>query len=485
MPLSPPSMKQVMTSLSVRVLRWCSSLIIATAIVLISVSPVSAHTEFESSSPADGQTVDGPVSEISITFLGEASPAGEGFAILTPDGTIRMPDETLSLDNLTWTLRFDEALTEGDIGVRWTVAAPDTHPIDGSFSFTIVPPSPVTTVPPTAASPDSSVSQAGARQPVELEDFLASERSNAPGGDVIAAASRLFRLLGTVVSIGGLMFAMFVLRSTSRDTRAVLFWVRRGGVLLVIGAIASVVAQLVAADGSWSGLWSFSRFGDVLWNSAGLAIGLRFVAGLLIVLGVRMAGVPSMAPRLAKSSNSSASKNLVALVGIALLALSYSFDGHTVSEGPRWAHALANLVHVVAGATWAGGVVMLWFVIASRRRRGAPNKSMELGVRFSVVATVALVAAAIAGTVLSVIILDSVSDIWNTSWGNLLLLKVLLVGVAAAGGGYNHRVIVPGLENAPHDPSLTARFRTVVTVEAAALLLVTAVTAFLIAASAV
>ena len=177
-------------------------------------------------------------------------------------------------------------------------------------------------------------------------------------------------------------------------------------------------------------------------------------------------------------------KSPVAFAGAALMVLSYVFDGHTVSEGPRLLHAVANSVHVVTAATWAGGVVMLALVIARRHRRNADTRALQLAVRFSVVATVALVGAAIAGVALSIVILDSVSEIWTTSWGQLLILKTVLVGVAAAGGGYNHRIVIPALERAPDDVETAHRFRSIVTLEAVALVAVTIVTALLIAASA-
>lgn len=137
----------------------------------------------------------------------------------------------------------------------------------------------------------------------------------------------------------------------------------------------------------------------------------------------------------------------------------------------------------MAATTWAGGVVMLSVVFAKRHRRNADLKAFEIGVRFSVVATVALVAASLAGTVLAIVILDSVSEIWTTPWGRLLILKVLLVSVAGIGGGFNHRVIIPELERTPDDSALAHRFRAVVNVEAAALMAVTSTTAFLITAS--
>lgn len=515
------------------------------AILLTLGTPASAHTGFESSSPSEGETVDGPISEISLTFSGEATPAGDGFSVLDPDGTVRVPDEVTSNDNLTWTLAFSEPLAGGEVGVRWSVAAPDAHPIDGSFSFTTsdlalvsAGTAPETTTSPTTAPKadgttalleSASGSQAdvgsgpapeSASAAVELEDFLDATSKEAAGASFIASAARIIRLLGTVGAIGGSVFAAFVLRGNRRDIRAVLDWVRRSGVLLMVGAVAALIAQ-VAAVGGWSGLWSVSTLSDVVGSSLGFAIALRFLAGALINSGVQLnthhaahapdpvvaakqlvgvgAGSASGARTVPGSFDTGGgagtpfvhhgdeawqtSRSPGAFLGAGLLALSFLFDGHTVSEGPRWLHGFANLVHVVTAATWAGGVVMLAFVIARRRRRGVDTRALQLGVRFSVVAIVALVAAAVAGVALTVVILDSVSEIWTTPWGQLLVLKVLLVSVAAAGGAYNHRVIVPELERAPNDAELATRFRTVVTVEAVALAAVTVVTALLIAAS--
>lgn len=102
--------------------RWWAATIIALITLVVTASPASAHTGFESSNPSDGQTIDQPVTEISVTFSGEATPAGEGFVVLVPSGQIREPDEVTSVDNLTWTLRFDEPLAGGVVGIREAVA---------------------------------------------------------------------------------------------------------------------------------------------------------------------------------------------------------------------------------------------------------------------------------------------------------------------------------------------------------------------------
>ena len=514
-----------------------------------SVSPAAAHTGFESSSPSDGASTDEPVSVISLTFSGPAAPAGDGFVVLDPAGTVRVPDDVSTTDDLTFTLEFDEPLTGGVVGVRWSVAAPDAHPIDGSFSFT-APTAAPTTEPPTEQAQTTEVpaaevpaaedpateappvtseldetdgllldAETSAAAPVDLDDFLDTSASKAQGASLIGSLSRIVGLLGAIGVIGGAIFAAVVLRGHRTDIRAVLFIVRRAAVLVALSAIAEAVVQLATVAGRWSGVWSPSNISQVLGSSFGLAIALRVAGGSLAAAQTRLhthsaAGVtdPVLAVKQLTSVTAGRvnppadpptttpgtdpfinegdeawhlSNNLAAFAGVALITLSFLFDGHTVSEGPRWLHALANLIHVTTAATWAGGVIMLAVVIARRHRRGVDTQALQLGVRFSVVAVIALVVAALAGTVLAIVILDSVSEIWSTTWGRFLVLKVLLVAIAAAGGGYNHRVVVPALEKAPNDPEIAHQFRTVVTIEAIALVAVTVVTALLIASSAV
>jgi copper transport protein len=308
-----------------------------------------------------------------------------------------------------------------------------------------------------------------------------------------------------------------VLRGDRSDIQAVQSWVRLAGGMVVVGAIAQALAKTATLSGGWSGVWSGSAIGDALWTSFGAAVGLRLVGGALIASAGRLttpaATVPGgsvvavnqlahagTGPQLPSGPAHSWAGDGVGflddgdrawrmgsspavMVGIAFLVLSFVFDGHTVSEGPRWLHAVVNSVHVTAAASWAGGVVMLASVIGRRSRRGAETGAGQLAVRLSVVATVALVAVAAAGIALAVIILDTISQIWSTPWGRLLALKVVLVAMAAVAGGYNHRVMIPELERGPNDQKLTHRFRTIVTFEAIVLIAITVVTAMLIDAS--
>ena len=463
------------------------------ATLWLGIQPAFAHTEFSLSEPTDQSLVTGPVDQISVAFIGEAEPAGEGFVVVDSLGEVRQPDRVTSVDNLTWILGFDAPLPDGPVGVRWKVAAPDAHPIEGSFSFTVeAPPSA-----PEESQAAQAVSTAPAQTDADLEAFLAVD-DTAQTSINIGLIGRLIGLASAMLGIGGLAFAALVLRGEEPDIRKVLFWVRRAAVLLAAATFIEVIGHI-------------DQGGD-LFSPFGGAVALRLLgAGLLsrVDLGVihaRQAPDPLVAVHGAISSavHGRTSVDLIEplpldrphdhtwhidhrflapLAGVGLLLVSYTFDGHTVTEGSRWLTALVDIAHVAAGAVWAGGLVMVAYVVWQRHLRGADVRALHLAVRFSVVAAIALVIAGIAGSLLAIIILDDVRDLWATPWGRLLLAKVAVVAVAAAAGGYNHRVLIPKMAYAsPDNNEAAAEFRRTVTLEAVAMGLIIALTAFLVGA---
>jgi copper transport protein len=110
-------------------------------------------------------------------------------------------------------------------------------------------------------------------------------------------------------------------------------------------------------------------------------------------------------------------------------------------------------------------------------------RALDLLLRFSPIATVALAAVAAAGMLMAVFVLDSFGELTGTSWGQILLLKTAAVGLAAMGGAYNHFRLIPSLEAAPGDEEVLAEVRSTITAEAIMLAFVVVVTAWLVAAA--
>ena len=103
--------------------------------------------------------------------------------------------------------------------------------------------------------------------------------------------------------------------------------------------------------------------------------------------------------------------------------------------------------------------------------------------RFSVIASVALAAVGVAGLALAWSILDAPSELWSTSWGRLLLVKVTMVGLAASLGAYNHFFVVPVLESDASNEGASEQVAKVVRIEGAILIAVVVITAILVGAA--
>lgn len=537
--------------------RFMALAVLIAAFTWLASAPAAAHTGFESSSPDDGETMEAPLEEVVLRFTGSAQPAGDGFVVLDPAGSIRAPDAVTSdSEQRVWTLRFDPPLVAGPVGVRWTVQAPDAHPISGTLSFTVTAP-PVAAGEPTEPEEDAAAAVAisGATDPgdtVAASDAdaappseLASTPQESPvvvGGDLdafleesgaparyathIGGVGRFAGLAGAILGTGGIVFAATVVHHRRRETAAVLRWVAVSGLVVLIGAVGELAGHVAATAGAWTDLLSPSTLRATALGSFGGAVGLRAAGGALLFAAARAQVVslrqdwvvaalqpvmvtvgapvgppdgppyPPVSPIHAGQPSLGATGPMAEPVpgwqralspGMALAALglvvSFAFDGHTVSKGDRLITAVVDVAHVVAGAVWAGGVVMLAGVLWARHRRGVRLRALELAVRFSVSAAIALVAAGLAGTVLAITILDTPSELWSTSWGQLLLLKVLAVAGAAALGGYNHFKVIPWMNADPDDDSRSIRLRNTVTAEAALLALVVAITALLVAAA--
>ena len=457
---------------------------------------------------------------MTLNFTGEAEPTGSGFQLLDTNGELREPIEATTEDGTSWKLRFDPAVAGGTVGVRWSVQAPDAHPISGSFSFTVAVVGAADTQ--MEGTPDATVDPADAdNSGGDLDSFLEVAGDDTGAADRLGALGRVVTLLGTLLGVGALVFAATALRGTRRDVRHVMHWVRRAGVLVLLGAFLELIAQLAVAGGGWSGVWSPATVVSVVGSSFGIAIGLRLLGGVALLVGARLDTAPAVDLRdpvaaitdrvpvgagahpdqrgrtrghqLGPGAESHTDRNehawlptvesSVAFLGAAALLAAHLFDGHTVTKGPRLVTAVVDVVHVTGASVWAGGVAMLVVVLWRRHRRGRPSRAAQLALRFSVVATLAIVAVGAAGVVLAVIILDSPSELWGTEWGRLLIAKTVFVVAAAAAGAYNHRVLIPQMSHDPGSPQLSARFRSVITAEAAALLVVLVLTAFLMGAA--
>ncbi len=485
-------------------------------------SVAHAHTDFESSEPADRDVVEGPLDQVTVSFTNPAVPAGDGFQLLDPAGVVRAPSSVDPTDGTTFVLRFEPPLTAGTYGVRWMVRAGDAHPIDGSFRFEVAePPAPSTTsAPVTTASPSpaGSVPAAGApatptttaatapgaadpdapseSSSVALDDFLAADSGS--GDDAaVGRIGRTLTFLGTVFGLGTLAALVWVIRGRPDEIQTQLTWIRLAGLVIAAGGLT----ELAALEATPS-----TDLAQVIDTRAGVAALLKIVGGIAVCVGFHRRAGRMVAPARALSAAvatelavdgeltagresdddwrwSPSRSAAIGLAGFAVVLGSFWFDGHTVSRGPWAVHALVNLVHVGAASVWAGGVLAMTTIAWRRHRRGQRTGLTAMVIRFSTVATVSLIAVVVAGLAMTVLVLDTPGDLFASEWGRLLLIKVLAVGVAAGLGAYNHFRLRPALERSPDDPTLARHLRVSLAIESAVLVGVVVLTALLVAAA--
>ena len=184
-------------------------------------------------------------------------------------------------------------------------------------------------------------------------------------------------------------------------------------------AITREIFNLVLFESSWGHSWQFQA------AAAGVT--------LLVVLLVR---------------------NTWVLVPLALLTVGLApLTGHAI-ENP-WGTSVGLLlhgIHQLGGGVWIG---TLFLVIAagyggSRQMPDAERHPFIAALvhAYSPVALAGVGTAVLAGVILALGYLHPLSALWNSGYGRMLIVKVALMGVTAAIGAYNWRLVRPRLGEA-------------------------------------
>lgn len=137
--------------------RVCAALLttmIAVLVGAVTAGPASAHTALKDASPAVGSTVR-PPSQVVLTYDDPV----RFTQVLVTDGAGRkyQSGKPVNVDN-TVTERLGSTLPNGRYTVAWRVVAPDGHPVEGTYQFSVTGSS--ATAPP-APAPGQAVKTSG------------------------------------------------------------------------------------------------------------------------------------------------------------------------------------------------------------------------------------------------------------------------------------------------------------------------------------
>lgn len=416
----------------VLVTRGAFALLAALVLALWCAPSATAHTRLESSAPAAGSTRSSPVTEVTLRFTLPVSQLGEGIVIDGPDGAV-VADVAAAEDGLVLMATPSEALTAGDYTVTWTAAAQDGHPLEGTFGFTVAGASEPAGG---TGAPSADATSGTDHDMSDMDHDMGHDPSamDSPATDVAAAVARLgsaVTLWSGLVAAGALAFTAFVLRGRDEaDAPVVLRLARWAGVLILGGLAVRVLAgAALVAHGDLAAAVSPAAIADSLTDTTLWELGLQAAGAVALAAGAR---------RTLRGS-------WLAVIGAVLVGAGQVLGGHSNTVEPRWLVVTADVAHLAAAATWVGGVVSMGLLLRARHRDGHDLDAALMGARFSVVAALSVTVVGVAGVVLAAGILDRPEQLWQSSWGLLLLAKVGVVLVVGAIGAYNHFSVVPRL----------------------------------------
>ena len=166
-----------------------------------------------------------------------------------------------------------------------------------------------------------------------------------------------------------------------------------------------------------------------------------------------------------------------AIIPAAALAFTPSLSGHANVRGGLT--LIVDVTHVGAAAVWTGG---LGFVVVTLVAAGAARWPIAAHAvpRFSRLAVASVAVLVVSGVVNGYEEVGTWHDLWDTTYGLLLVAKVALALPVIGLGAYNNRYAVPRLRDQIASPAEQRRFLRTVAAELAIIVAIVGVTSALV-----
>jgi len=404
-----------------------------------------AHAALLHTVPQASGTVNTPPRQVALTYSEAVEPR---FAIVSVTDAAGKQETTASPrrspsdpDTLLVPLR---VIPEGWYLVYWRAISVDGHPVRGAFTFAVGPnagPIPQFTVP--------SISETAATPRLLIARWLV--------------------FLSVMVAIGLVALRLAIARPVVR---------RAGGVSLravtVAFAVSSAVAfisipiylLLATADFALRSVFALGALVPLVRVSA---FGRGYVdLWICFALFVAAAALAIRIDRPEREQRSLA--ELLAGVGVVLAAgatlIVPGASGHAAQTAPRGWSLLFDWAHLASGSLWIGGLVgllVLW--------RSLPGASRVAGLavvvpRFSNVALVSVATIIASGTLAALFHMPTIASMWQTSYGQAILVKIGLLLAAMALASVNLLRTKPRLAQSEARDGAARLLRRLVTGEA-------------------
>jgi copper transport protein len=376
-------------------------LLLATfALLLGPASPASAHAVLVSSSPVTDAVLPSAPTEVVLTFSEDVRKVPDKIRVIGPDGA-RVDRGEPTFAGAVVTIPVDPSGPRGSYLVSYRVISADSHPVAGGYTYSVGAPSD----PPT-------------------------DTRNETVDPVVTAAVAVGKYLGyagLVLLVGPvLVLSLLWPRRLDRRGPARLVWTGFG--LVTAATVIGLWLQVPYTTGS--GLFSISRsaLGDVLASTFG--------AILLVRLGILAAAAILLRPLLAGRTGR-ADYILLAVLGVAGVG-TWPLAGHPAASPVPAVSVLVDAVHLGSMAVWLGGLVMLVGFLLRQANERELGAILPIWSRWAAVAVSALL---LAGIVQALIEVATPSALIDTTYGRLIIAKVVLFGLVITVAAYSRRLV--------------------------------------------
>ena len=368
-----------------------------------------AHAVLEHTTPVPSSILNSPPPVVLLTYSEAIEPSFATISVTNAQGEqqIAGSPRRSATDPKTVVVPLHR-LGQGWYLVYWRVISADGHPVRGAFTFAVGPnpgPAPQFPVP--------SISETDATPPL------------------VTARSIVF--VSVMAAIGLFILRIAIARPVIRrvsGTRlravSIAFFVACGIALIAIPIYVDMSTAKFALRSAFDLSHVVPHLRDSAFGRGFLDLELTFA------LFVIAAGLALWVDRPEREQRSIA--ELLATGGALLAAASVllipGLSGHAGQTAPRGASVFLDWLHLTAGSIWVGGLIgllVLWASLPAARRVGGLVVSVP---RFSNTAFVSVLALIGSGIGASIIHLPTFSSLWQTSYGQALLVKIGLLSAA-------------------------------------------------------
>ena len=420
------------------------------------VNPALAHNAFDSSSPSEGDLLETSPSGWTITFTKSVPLDSFSGEVINGDGIrTQLASPTHGATDNIVVVSFPTSLT-GEITARWKLVSPDGHVVSGRVAFSVnatatttiaVPPTTTSVVNPEVASPlvssttvsplpTSSTPSSNSLAPTESVESAGEFSDSDPVPEVIRWSLRSLGYLAILILIGLVFAEMFLAEGA--------LVAAMGRRLLLMSAAAITVVPLLQGWIFLADVNGYSFFKapldtfDLFSTTPGSMMLTRALSGAAISYAAIIAW-----PQL---TNTIKERQAIGLIGAYLITLAYT--SHSRSQALPLLGIPVDVLHVAASAVWLGGLAVLALAVIPLLDA---KSALLTYTRYGRYAQYAVITIVVTGLIQTLRLHGvSLSSLFGERHGQILLLKILAVGLMLKVGDVNRRRL---LKNIPKEDS--------------------------------